>query len=45
MAMKKPMQSKIYYFKPHKIIRDLIHEYVNVTDFELKIIDTIAFQR
>lgn len=43
--MKKPMQSKIYYFKPHKIIRDLIHEYVNVTDFELKIIDTIAFQR
>lgn len=39
------MQSKSYYFKTQKIIRDLIHEYINVTDFELKIMDTIAFQR
>lgn len=38
-------QSKSYYFEPKKIIRDLVHEYINVTDFELEIIDTIAFQR
>jgi len=38
-------QSKSYYFEPQKIIRDLIHEYINITDFELEIIDTVAFQR
>lgn len=37
--------SKSYYFEPRKIIRDLVHGYVNVTEFELKIIDTIPFQR
>lgn len=38
-------QSRNYYFCPQKIIRDLVHEYINVTEFELQIIDTIAFQR
>lgn len=33
------------YFKTTKIIRDLIHEYINLTDFDLKVIDTIEFQR
>lgn len=37
--------SRSYYFEPQKIIRDLVHGYVNVTEFELKIIDTIPFQR
>jgi len=34
-----------YYLVPKKIIRDLVHEYVNVTAFELKIIATVPFQR
>ncbi len=38
-------QSRTYYFETQKIIRDLVHEYINVTDFELEIIDTVAFQR
>ena len=37
--------SRSYYFEPRKIIRDLVHGYVNVTEFELKIMDTIPFQR
>ncbi len=36
---------KSYYFTPAKIVRDLVHEYVNLTRFDLKIIDTVSFQR
>ena len=34
-----------YYFEPIKIIRDLVHEYINLTKFDLDIIDTVEFQR
>ena len=34
-----------YYFEPKKIIRDLAHGYINLTEFELSIIDTDSFQR
>lgn len=34
-----------YYFETNQMIRDLVHGYVNLTDFELKIIDTDSFQR
>lgn len=34
-----------YYFEPKKIIRDLAHGYINLTEFELAIIDTDSFQR
>lgn len=34
-----------YYFEPKKMIRDLVHGYVNLTEFELKLIDTASFQR
>ena len=37
--------SKSYYFEPVKIIRDLIHGYINLSRFELQLIDTIQFQR
>lgn len=37
--------SKSYYLTPIKFIRDLVHGYVTVTEFELKLIDTIHFQR
>lgn len=37
--------SRAYYLTPVKIIRDLVHEYVNITKFELELIDTIEFQR
>lgn len=37
--------SKSYYLTPVKFIRDIVHGYVNVTKFELKLIDTIHFQR
>ncbi len=33
------------YFKTTKIIRDLVHEYINLSEFDLLIIDTIEFQR
>lgn len=35
----------MYYFKTIKVIRDLVHEYINLTEFDLKIIDTVEFQR
>lgn len=34
-----------YYFEPKKMFRDLAHRYVNLTEFELTLIDTISFQR
>ena len=34
-----------YYFEFVKIVRDLVHDYVNLTRFDLEIIDTIPFQR
>lgn len=37
--------SKSYYLKPVKIIRDLVHGYINLTRFDLDLIDTIEFQR
>ena len=37
--------SKSYYFEPVKIVRDLVHEYINLTKFDLKLIDTVSFQR
>ena len=37
--------SKSYYFESVKIIRDLIHGYINLSQFELQLIDTIQFQR
>lgn len=36
---------KEYYFNSSKIIRDLVHGYINLTEFELSIIDTTHFQR
>lgn len=33
------------YFKTTKIIKDLVHGYINLTEFDLKLIDTIEFQR
>lgn len=33
------------YFTPRKIIRDLVHGYINLTEFELEIIDKAPFQR
>lgn len=38
-------QSKSYYFNTVKIVRDLVHGYVNLTEFDLKLIDTDYFQR
>lgn len=37
--------NKDFYFQPTKIIRDLVHGYINLTEFELSIIDTAQFQR
>lgn len=37
--------SRSYYLKPEKIIRDLVHGYINLTRFDLKLIDTVPFQR
>lgn len=37
--------NKDYYMKPVKIIRDLVHGYINLTQFDLQLIDTIEFQR
>lgn len=37
--------NKDYYLEPVKIIRDLVHEYINLTRFELDLIDTASFQR
>lgn len=37
--------SKAYYLKPVKIIRDLVHGYINLTRFDLDLIDTVEFQR
>lgn len=37
--------SRSYYFKTTKIVRDLVHEYVGLTRFELEIVDTVPFQR
>lgn len=34
-----------YYLKPEKIIRDLVHGYINLTRFDLTLIDTVPFQR
>lgn len=34
-----------YYFEPKKMIRDLAHGYVNLTEFELKLINSASFQR
>lgn len=34
-----------FYIKPKKSIRDLIHGYIELTDFELSLIDKAAFQR
>jgi len=36
---------KSYYFKHIKFIRDLANDYINVTKFQLELIDTIPFQR
>lgn len=36
---------KSYYLKPEKIIRDLVHGYINLTQFDLSLIDTVPFQR
>ena len=38
-------QRRSYYFEPVKIVRDLVHEYINLTKFDLKLIDTVSFQR
>jgi len=34
-----------YFLDTKKAVRDLIHGYVEITDFELSIIDTVPFQR
>lgn len=33
------------YFTPQKVIRDLVHGYISLTEFELEIIDQAPFQR
>ena len=33
------------FFAPVKILKDLVHGYINLTGFELKVIDTVHFQR
>lgn len=33
------------YFTPQKVIRDLVHGYISLTEFELEIIDKAPFQR
>lgn len=38
-------KNKDFYFHPTKIIRDLVHGYINLTEFELSLIDTTQFQR
>lgn len=42
---KKKKLSKSYYFKTEKFIRDLVHGYINLTRFDLTLIDTVPFQR
>lgn len=37
--------SRSYYMEPVKIVRDLVHGYVNLTRFDLKLVDTVPFQR
>lgn len=37
--------SRKYYLEPNKVIRDLVHGYINLTKFELALIDTEEFQR
>lgn len=37
--------SRSYYLEPVKIIRDLVHGYINLTRFDLDLIDTVEFQR
>jgi len=37
--------NKEFYFHTTKIIRDLVHGYINLTEFELGLIDTTQFQR
>lgn len=34
-----------YYLERNKIIRDLVHGYINLTPFELKLITSVSFQR
>ena len=37
--------SRTYYFDSCKLIRDLVHGYIHLTNFELEIIDSVSFQR
>ena len=37
--------SRTYYLEPAKFIRDLVHKYINLTKFEIELIDTPQFQR
>lgn len=39
------MKNEHSFFDPVKILRDLVHGYINLTEFELKVINTIYFQR
>lgn len=39
------VREKIMDIYEGKIIRDLVHDYFNLTSFELELIDTIPFQR
>ena len=39
------LSCKEYYMEPVKIIRDLVHGYINLTSFELKLIDSTPLQR
>ncbi len=43
--MQKKKMSVSYCFKPAKFIRDIPHGYVNITSFDIDLIDTIQFQR
>ena len=33
------------FFEPVKILRDLVHGYISLTEFDLNVINTIPFQR
>lgn len=39
------MRNESYYMEPVKFIRDLVHNYIYLTEFDLELIDTPEFQR
>lgn len=44
-SMHKGEHDYAYYMETVKFIRDLVHGYVYLTPFELRLVDTMEFQR